>query len=71
VSGWQLGLVLFGCWLAGVGCGVTAVALYARHVWRSRLGLLAGQLTGAQLVTTSSGYGHVEPPPLDEGGSFR
>jgi hypothetical protein len=47
VSGWLLGLSLFACLLAGFGGGLAAVYLYARHVFRSKMDLLAGQLTGA------------------------
>ena len=48
MNGWQLGLALFGAWLAGVlGCGAS-IYLYARHVWRTKMGVLAGQLTGVR-----------------------
>jgi hypothetical protein len=55
VSGWQLGLALFGCWLAGVlSCGAT-IFFYARHVLRAKMGQLGAQLLSAQPL--------VEPPP--------
>jgi ABC-type xylose transport system permease subunit len=52
MSGWQLGLALFGCLLAGWVAGLVSVYTYARHVWRSKMGALAGQLIGSQ-----------QPPP--------
>lgn len=48
MSAWQLALVAFGCWLLGACCGIAAVYVYARHVFRSKFGQLAGQLTGAR-----------------------
>lgn len=55
MSGWQLGLALFGCWLLGMASGIAAVYFYARHVFRSRFGQLAGQLTGARPVPDKAG----------------
>lgn len=60
VSGWQLGLALFGALLTGFGLGITAVAVYARHVYRSKVGQL---LDGAQQLTTASTGRPVAPPP--------
>jgi hypothetical protein len=50
VSSWLLGLSLVACFLAGCAFGLAAVYLYARHVFRSKLGQLSGQLTGARPV---------------------
>jgi hypothetical protein len=50
VSSWLLGLSLVACFLAGCTFGLAAVYLYARHVFRSKLGQLSGQLTGARPV---------------------
>lgn len=60
MSGWQLGLVLFGVWLAGVGCGLVLVWAYARHVYRHKVNELLRP--GQQLTTT----GQVAPPPPRE-----
>jgi hypothetical protein len=51
VSGWQLGLALVGCWLLGAVTAVWAVWAYARHVMRTKLDALPGQL----LSTTTTG----------------
>lgn len=59
VSGWQLGLALFGALLTGFGLGITAVWLYARHVFRSKLAALPGQL----LDSPSTGRPVAPPPP--------
>ena len=62
MSGWQLGLVLFGTLLAGFGFGIVTVYFYARHVFRTKMGMLAGQLLnatpGGQSVTIT------RPPPI-------
>lgn len=61
MSGWQLGLALFGCWLAGVvGCGAS-VYFYARHVFRSKVGQLAGLLTGAAAAGAKSPPAGMDP----------
>jgi hypothetical protein len=48
VSGWLLALVLCSCLLAGFLSGIAAVYLYARHVFKSKMGQLMGQLGQAQ-----------------------
>lgn len=56
MSGWQLGLALFGCFLAGAVVGLTALGLWARKLWRDAQGKLAGQLLGlAANPTTTTG----------------
>jgi hypothetical protein len=59
VSGWELGLALLGVLVTGFGLGITAVWLYARHVFRSKLNALPGQL----LDTTATGRPVAPPPP--------
>lgn len=58
MSGWQLGLALFGCWLAGVVSGLLLLSWYAHRRFRQQLAALPGQL----LQTTATGR-PIEPPP--------
>lgn len=56
MSGWQLGLALFGCLLAGAVLGVAAVGVYARHVWKQKVGQLLGAATAATAGPKPGGY---------------
>lgn len=60
MSGWQLGLVLFGVLLAGFGLGIATVALYARHVYRQKVGQL---LDGAAASLEDAAALDIPPPP--------
>lgn len=58
MSGWELGLALFGCLLAGWLLGMVTVYLYGRRLLRHKLeGFLR---SAAQQSTTTSSSG--QPP---------
>lgn len=61
MSGWQLGLALFGMALFGFGSALVTVWAYARHVYRQKVG---GLIDGASQLTGAATTGRpVEPPP--------
>ncbi len=60
MSGLELGVELLGAFVLGAFAAGLSIYLYARHVFRSKLGLLAGQLTGSAATI---------PPPDSSVGS--
>jgi len=59
---------LAGAFLGGAACACGSIYFYARHVFRTKLGQLAGQLTGARPPAPGGYLAGVERKAQEGGG---